>query len=189
MAPQRTAGACRSVKFFYIGLRVPSRCTASLWVTSLGTRIQCGGTLSLLPSGTDSLVVCSDTVYHAVRSGPTDCKSACATAATELLRPFTASSASLDMRPHGDAVPMENPFSQDGASAADGGCVLHELQRAVGRHYTRGTAHSADTPWGTAKGRRQFRRIPANAKVTRRKTTLRWNTRGEMMTPIEKRKG
>ena len=38
--------------------RVPSRCTASLWVTSLGTRIQCGGTLSLLPSGTDSLVVC-----------------------------------------------------------------------------------------------------------------------------------
>ena len=55
--------------------------------------------------------------------------------------------------------------------------------------YTRGTAHSADTPWGTAKGRRQFRCIPANAKVTRRKTTLRWNTRGEMMTPIEKRKG
>ena len=54
--------------------------------------------------------------------------------------------------------------------------------------YTRGTAHSSDTPWGTAKGRRQFRRIPANAKVTRRKTTLRWNTRGEMMTPIEKRK-
>eukprot|EP01047_Picozoa_sp_COSAG01_P015761 COSAG01_NODE_793_length_13551_cov_466.357419_16_plen_84_part_00 len=54
--------------------------------------------------------------------------------------------------------------------------------------YTRGTAHSADTPWGTAKGRRQFRRIPADAKVTRRKTTLRWNTRGEMMTPIEKRK-
>ena len=54
--------------------------------------------------------------------------------------------------------------------------------------YTRGTAHSADTPWGTAKGRRQFRRIPADAKVTRRKTTLRWNTRGEMMTPIEKPK-
>ena len=66
MAPQRTAGACRTVKFFYIGLRVPPRCTASLWVTSLGTRIQCGGTLSLLPSGTDSLVVCSDTVYAAL---------------------------------------------------------------------------------------------------------------------------
>ena len=66
MAPQRTAGACRSVKFFYIRLRVPPRCTASLWVTSLGTRIQCGGTLSLLPSGTDSLVVCSDTVYAAL---------------------------------------------------------------------------------------------------------------------------
>ena len=32
-------------------------------------------------------------------------------------------------------------------------------------------------------------RFYANAKVTRRKTTLRWNTRGEMMTPIEKRKG
>ena len=26
---------------------MPPRCTASLWVTSLGTRIQCGGTLSL----------------------------------------------------------------------------------------------------------------------------------------------
>jgi hypothetical protein len=37
-------------------------------------------------------------------------------------------------------------------------------------------------------GRRQFRRIPADAKVTRRKTTLRWNTRGELMTPIEKPK-
>ena len=60
---QRTAGARRTGKFFYFELRVPPRCTASLWVTSLGTRIQCGGTLSLLPSGTDSLVVCSDTVY------------------------------------------------------------------------------------------------------------------------------
>ena len=58
----------------------------------------------------------------------------------------------------------------------------------VDSSYTRGTAHNADTPWGTAKGRRQFRRIPVGAKVTRRKTTLRWNTRGEMMTPIEKPK-
>jgi hypothetical protein len=58
----------------------------------------------------------------------------------------------------------------------------------VNPSYTRGTAHSSDTPWGTAKGRHQFRRIPADAKVTRRKTTLRWNTRGEMMMPIEKRK-
>ena len=63
---QRTAGARRTGKFFYFELRVPPRCTASLWVTSLGTRIQCGGTLSLLPSGTDSLVVCSDTVYAAL---------------------------------------------------------------------------------------------------------------------------
>ena len=39
MAPQRMAGAYRTRKFFYIRLRVPLRCTASLWVTSLGTRM------------------------------------------------------------------------------------------------------------------------------------------------------
>ena len=55
MAPQRTVRAWRRCKFFYFGLRVPPRCTASLWVASLGTRIQCGGTLSPLPTGRDSL--------------------------------------------------------------------------------------------------------------------------------------
>jgi hypothetical protein len=65
--------------------------------------------------------------------------------------------------------------------------VGEEYERGIDT-YTSGTAHSADTPWGTAKGRRQFRRVPADAKVTRRKTTLRWNTRGELMTPIEKPK-
>ena len=55
MAPQRMVRACRSCIFFYFGLRVPPRCTASLWVASLGTRIQCGGPLSPLPTGRDSL--------------------------------------------------------------------------------------------------------------------------------------
>ena len=55
LAPQRTVISWRKVKFFYFGLRVPPRCTASLWVASLGTRIQCGGTLSPLPTGRDSL--------------------------------------------------------------------------------------------------------------------------------------
>ena len=64
MAPQRTAGACRSVKFFYIGLRVPPRCTASLWVASLGTRIQCGGTLSPLPTGRDSLGIGAEVQWN-----------------------------------------------------------------------------------------------------------------------------
>ena len=57
--------------------RVPSRCTASLWVTSLGTRIQCGGTLSPLPSGRDSVGIGGDvqwnglTVLLELVSGPT----------------------------------------------------------------------------------------------------------------------
>ena len=63
--------------FFYFGLRVPPRRAASLWVTSLGTRIQCGGTLSPLPSGTDSLGIGGDvqwnglTVLLELVSGPT----------------------------------------------------------------------------------------------------------------------
>ena len=44
--------------------RVPSRCTASLWVTSLGTRIQCGGTLSPLPTGRDSLAIGGDVQWN-----------------------------------------------------------------------------------------------------------------------------
>ena len=64
MAPQRTAGACRSVKFFYFGLRVPPRRTASLWVASLGTRIHCGGTLSPLPTGRDSLGIGGDVQWN-----------------------------------------------------------------------------------------------------------------------------
>ena len=64
MAPQRTAGAWRNRKFFYFGLRVPSRCAASLWVTSLGTRIQCGGTLSPLPSGRDSVGIGGDVQWN-----------------------------------------------------------------------------------------------------------------------------
>ena len=64
MAPQRTAGACRSVNFFYFRLRVPLRCTASLLVTSLGTRIQCGGTLSPLPSGRDSVGIGGDVQWN-----------------------------------------------------------------------------------------------------------------------------
>ena len=55
LAPQRTVISWRTRRFFYFGLRVPPRCTASLWVASLGTRIQCGGTLSPLPTGRDSL--------------------------------------------------------------------------------------------------------------------------------------
>ena len=58
----------------------------------------------------------------------------------------------------------------------------------VDKSYKRGTAHSVDTPWGTAKGRDQLRPIPVGAKVTRRKTTLRWKTPTEMMRPTEKRK-
>ena len=58
----------------------------------------------------------------------------------------------------------------------------------VDKSYKRGTAHSVDTPWGTAKGRDQLRAIPVGAKVTRRKTTLRWKTPTEMMRPTEKRK-
>jgi hypothetical protein len=58
----------------------------------------------------------------------------------------------------------------------------------VDSSYTRGKAHKSTTPWGTAKGRAEFRRIPSGAKVVRRKTTLRWNARGEMMAPVEKRK-
>ena len=61
---QRTAGACRTGKFFYFELRVPPRCTASLWVTSLGTRIQCGGTLSPLPSGRDSVGIGGDVQWN-----------------------------------------------------------------------------------------------------------------------------
>ena len=58
----------------------------------------------------------------------------------------------------------------------------------VDKSYTRGEPHSADTPWGTAKGRNQFRRIPVGSKVTQRKTTLRWKTSKNMMKPSEKRK-
>ena len=64
MAPQRTVGAWRKGKFFYFGLRVPPRYTASLWVASLGTRIQCEGTLSPLPSDRNSLGIGGDVQWH-----------------------------------------------------------------------------------------------------------------------------
>ena len=35
LAPQRTVISWRTRRFFYFGLRVPPRCTASLWVNSL----------------------------------------------------------------------------------------------------------------------------------------------------------
>ena len=64
LAPQRTVISWRKGRFFYFGLRVPPRCTASLWVASLGTRIQCGGTLSPLPTGRDSLGTGGDVQWH-----------------------------------------------------------------------------------------------------------------------------
>ena len=48
----------------YKELRVPPRCTESLLVTSLGTRIQCGGTLSPLPSGRDSVGIGGDVQWN-----------------------------------------------------------------------------------------------------------------------------
>ena len=46
------------MQIFYFG------CTASLWVTSLGARIQCGGTLSMLPSGRDSVGIGGDVQWN-----------------------------------------------------------------------------------------------------------------------------
>ena len=64
LAPQRTVISWRKGRFFYFGLRVPPRCTASLWVASLGTRIQCGGTLSPLPTGRDSLGIGAEVQWN-----------------------------------------------------------------------------------------------------------------------------
>jgi hypothetical protein len=57
----------------------------------------------------------------------------------------------------------------------------------VDKTYKMGTKHDAETPWGTAKGRQELRPVPPGAQTLRRKTTLRWNKQGKLMTPLEKR--
>ena len=53
--------------------------------------------------------------------------------------------------------------------------------------YKRGTKHDAESPWGTAHGRKELRPVPPGATVVRRNTTLRWDRQGKMLEPVEKR--
>ena len=50
--------------FFISGCECLRTVCASLWVTSLGTRIQCGGTLCPLPSGRDSVGIGGDVQWN-----------------------------------------------------------------------------------------------------------------------------
>ena len=51
--------------------------------------------------------------------------------------------------------------------------------------YKTGTV--GEQPWGKAFGKKHTRPIPSGVDVVERKTTLRWDKKGKMMKPVEKR--